>query len=189
IIAGNRSTDIAYAGTALAVDGSIYYWRVRFWDDDDYQGEWSAPAASFRMSSSPGSSDVTSVTARTVETWYQEGAFAFSSTALNAGDVAYYCYVWDRSGVTSVDDNPPNCTVATGQGKWSSGDLSFSDTLLYNSKNIYLHVLAYNADDQADPSGTQSYGPFYFVNTSRILHGGKFFDDDGNLIELGWKGQ
>ena len=37
----NRSEDFAYAGTTLSLNGSSYYWRIRFWDDSDAQGAWS----------------------------------------------------------------------------------------------------------------------------------------------------
>jgi hypothetical protein len=38
----SRMADVSYAGTALATDGETYYWRIRFWDDSDAQGTWSA---------------------------------------------------------------------------------------------------------------------------------------------------
>ncbi len=45
---GNRCANISYAGTALALDGSSYYWRIAFKDDSGAVGAWSA-AASFTM--------------------------------------------------------------------------------------------------------------------------------------------
>jgi hypothetical protein len=41
---GSRSPNYTYAGTALADDSSTYYWRIRFWDSDDLQGDWSSVA-------------------------------------------------------------------------------------------------------------------------------------------------
>ncbi|GAH47159.1 unnamed protein product [marine sediment metagenome] len=49
---GNRCNDITYNGTALSLDGSTYYWKIKFWDDDNTEGEWS-DSAQFTMSS-PG---------------------------------------------------------------------------------------------------------------------------------------
>ncbi len=46
---GNRSLDISYGGTALDLDGTTYYWRIKFWDDDDAEGAWSSTSASFTM--------------------------------------------------------------------------------------------------------------------------------------------
>ena len=40
-VQGERCSDISYAGTALA-QGTKYYWRIRFRDDDDAEGAWSS---------------------------------------------------------------------------------------------------------------------------------------------------
>jgi hypothetical protein len=45
VSSGARSPNYTYAGTALADDSSTYYWRIRFWDTDDLQGDWSATAS------------------------------------------------------------------------------------------------------------------------------------------------
>jgi hypothetical protein len=45
----NRSPNIVYNGTTLTYDGSTYYWRIKFWDDDDAEGDWSTVTASFTM--------------------------------------------------------------------------------------------------------------------------------------------
>jgi hypothetical protein len=43
---GQYSPDIVYAGTTLTGDSSItYYWRIRFWDTDDYVSDWSTTAS------------------------------------------------------------------------------------------------------------------------------------------------
>ena len=48
VTAGNRCADISYAGATLDLDGSDYYWRIKFKDDDGAEGAWS-DTASFRM--------------------------------------------------------------------------------------------------------------------------------------------
>lgn len=40
---GNRSADITYAGSSLAINDT-YYWKIRFRDDDNNEGAWSAVA-------------------------------------------------------------------------------------------------------------------------------------------------
>jgi len=45
---GNRSSDLTYAGSALAFN-TPYYWRVRFWDDEGHVGLWSTETASFTL--------------------------------------------------------------------------------------------------------------------------------------------
>jgi len=39
-----RSSNYTYAGTALTNTNTTYYWRIKFWDLEDYEGEWSAVA-------------------------------------------------------------------------------------------------------------------------------------------------
>jgi hypothetical protein len=46
---GNRCPDITYAGDELSYDGSVYYWRIKFWDNEDNEGDWSTDIATFRM--------------------------------------------------------------------------------------------------------------------------------------------
>src|SRR5690606_31765151 len=45
-VAGSRSEDIHFGGDPLALDGTTYYWRIRFWDDDGEVGAWSEDPAS-----------------------------------------------------------------------------------------------------------------------------------------------
>ncbi len=49
---GARSPDISYAGTALTLNGTTYYWRIRFWDNNGAVGTWSA-VANFTMNTAP----------------------------------------------------------------------------------------------------------------------------------------
>jgi hypothetical protein len=44
IISGQRSPEISYMGKALSLNGITYYWRIRFWDSKNTQGEWSQTA-------------------------------------------------------------------------------------------------------------------------------------------------
>ncbi|MCC7290125.1 hypothetical protein IT417_02670 [bacterium] len=41
---GARSSDISYAGNALGLTGTTYYWRIRFWDTNDSVGSYSSVA-------------------------------------------------------------------------------------------------------------------------------------------------
>lgn len=56
--AGARSANITFGGTPLAADGTLYYWRIKFWDDDNTEGSFSAGTDTFTMAtaSNPGSS-------------------------------------------------------------------------------------------------------------------------------------
>lgn len=46
---GNRSPQISYAGTALTLNGSTYYWRIKFWDLAGKESPWPSGSAWFRM--------------------------------------------------------------------------------------------------------------------------------------------
>lgn len=54
--AGNRSPDLAYAGSALA-SSTTYYWRIRFIDDDGNTGEWSTATSTLVLASNTVSSN------------------------------------------------------------------------------------------------------------------------------------
>lgn len=44
-----RSVDISFAGTPLSLNGSIYYWRIKFWNSQNREGPWSSENAFFKM--------------------------------------------------------------------------------------------------------------------------------------------
>ena len=46
---GYQSQDVSYTGTALALDSSKYYWRIKFWDAGGLAGPWSSGADNFTM--------------------------------------------------------------------------------------------------------------------------------------------
>ncbi len=53
ITAGNRSEEISYAGAALSLNGASYWWRMKYWDDDNAEGAWSAGSDTFTMANQP----------------------------------------------------------------------------------------------------------------------------------------
>lgn len=50
---GQRIADISYAGSALA-SSTTYYWRIKFWDDLNAEGAWSAATSTFSLAVSDG---------------------------------------------------------------------------------------------------------------------------------------
>lgn len=50
--AGMRIADISYTGSALA-SSTPYYWRIKYWDTDDFEGAWSA-TSTFALAMQPG---------------------------------------------------------------------------------------------------------------------------------------
>ena len=46
---GNRCSDISFGGTALPFDGTKYYWKIKYWDDEPSEGSYSDCTANFTM--------------------------------------------------------------------------------------------------------------------------------------------
>jgi hypothetical protein len=121
---------------------------------------------------------------KSVSTWYQgvpaTETFSFSPHAdLAAGKFTKYYYKWTTTTALAGS----NYTVTTSDTcDWTSGNKAFTPS---NSKSNWLHVRPANSDTDLGPP--TDLGPFYFVNTNRLLKHGKFFDDEGNLIEMGPK--
>ncbi len=53
----SRCTDIIYSGGTTLVDGSTYYWRLKYWDNYDVGGSWS-DTQQFSMNNIPSVSNV-----------------------------------------------------------------------------------------------------------------------------------
>jgi len=171
-----------WAQTGLANNFGPRYYKVKVYSADT---GWSSLSSSYGTGYTAAAAADVSCNKNT-SVWYQGDrnvyTFDFSSTKLNNQEIEYYKYIWDRS----------NNTQASGSSnQWLKTEGTKSLTP-YNSKKNYLHVVPYNKANQAriagdEPDGTKHYGPFYFVDTGRLLRHGKFFDDDGNLIEEGPK--
>lgn len=54
-VEGNRSYDLtsAMAENGYYVRGTTYYWRIKFWDSKDSEGEWSTETATFKLNQLP----------------------------------------------------------------------------------------------------------------------------------------
>jgi hypothetical protein len=174
-------TDWAAAGnysTASSLNTNTPY-TFRCWVRDNVSNTAYSDITIMTLSAN---ADAVEANSRTTNTWYQGDGFVFtfSSANLNSGAITSYKYIWDTS---------QRSDVAANGAVWSSGSLnvptgSFTKT---NSKTLYLSVLAYNSNNVPAGQGVQYYGPYRHVETKRLLKHGKFFDDDGVLIEAGPK--
>lgn len=120
LTAGNRVPDKSYAGTALSLNGSTYYWRIRFWDDSGAQGAWSA-TANFTMNAAPtaptsllteGATNPTGVTDTTPE-------FSAIFNDPNTGQTGTKYRI-------EVNTN----SAFTGTVLWNSGDVAMTATAI-----------------------------------------------------------
>ncbi len=58
---GDRCADITFDGTPLPLDGSLYYWRIKFWDEAGVESPWSEDPVStntFTMGISSGGTSI-----------------------------------------------------------------------------------------------------------------------------------
>ena len=55
ITSGNTlSPAVAYGNSNLSFNGTTYYWRIKFWDDSDAEGNWSVGPDTFQIDAAPG---------------------------------------------------------------------------------------------------------------------------------------
>jgi len=113
--------------------------------------------------------------ARSTSTWYQGAigveTFGFSHADCGTKFTRFY-YKWDRNASYSV---------TTGDSSdWTTS--SVKNLVPYNSNKIYLHTRPANSSNDLGPQS--DLGPFYFVDTERLLKHKKFFDDDGVLTPM-----
>ncbi len=137
-VAGARSSDINFGGTALALDGGLYYWRVKFWDDDNTEGAFSEAVSTqtFTMASAGSSIQRTQPSVPSTPT---------IGIGQNSGTDSIRWYFTDtannETGFRLVDgDN--NILVDVAQE-----DQTFLEEVLLNTNTLYggRRVLAYNA--------------------------------------------
>jgi hypothetical protein len=73
-----RSPDITYGNAPLTLDGGTYYWRIKFWDDEGYEGDFSTSTASFAV----GEVDPTATYYWRIKFWDAEGNEGSYSTSM-----------------------------------------------------------------------------------------------------------
>jgi len=118
---GARMPDRSYAGTALSLNGTIYHWRIKFWDNLDTEGAWSS-AATFTMNSAPT-----------------------APTALLAEGVTNPTRVTDLTPEFSAICNDPNAHNCTLYEIHVNTDSSFTGTVMWNSGQVSMTSTANGA--------------------------------------------
>lgn len=94
---GSRIQDITYNGTALA-SLTTYYWRIKFWDDEGNQGQWSTSTDSFSVA--PMNTQSTDLVKASSQAWYD-----LSPTELDATTAWTGCAWLNRDDVPAVNVN------------------------------------------------------------------------------------
>lgn len=165
----SRSSDISYAGNTLQL-GTIYYWRIKFWDNNDAESSWSS-IANFTMNTTP-----TAPTALLTEGSTNPNGIADTTPEFSAifndpdiGDtgVSYQIEVNTASDFlgTSMWDSTLTSMTSTAIGA-RSPDISYAGTTLSHNGATYYWRIKF-----ADASGLTS--PWSAIG-SFVMDGGPF---------------
>jgi hypothetical protein len=145
-----RSSNISYNGTALSADGTLYYWRIKFWDQSDVESAWS-DYATFRMQKAPDApTDL--LTEGKVNPGFITSTTPYFSAIFNDvnghGATAYEIEVNTNSSFTGVsmwDTGKLSTTVSNGA---RSPDYTYAgSTLSLESVTYYWRIRFWDADD------------------------------------------
>jgi hypothetical protein len=144
---GNRSQDISYAGSALTA-GETYYWRIKFWDNNDHESPWST-TASFLMSGPPTATELLILGTENPETTYFDIYFSAIYTDPNSDNSTDYEIevntASDFSGTTIWDSNKTSATITSGNR--SSNIYYNGDPLNYDGSTYYVRMRFWDIDD------------------------------------------
>ncbi|OGZ43263.1 MAG: hypothetical protein A2719_01055 [Candidatus Ryanbacteria bacterium RIFCSPHIGHO2_01_FULL_45_22] len=164
---GNRSPDISYAGSALA-SSTIYYWRIRFSDDDGREGAWSMATSTFKLAES------------------------VASTTTNG--IQNFTYTYDAVGnITKIVDLSETDTQKT--IAYTYDDLyrllSASTTLATTTQSNYKQTYSYNSigniTNKSDV-GSYTYAETNYANphaATDINGATQTYSRSGNLLSNG----
>jgi RHS repeat-associated protein len=123
-LAGTRAPDITYTGSTTLSTTTEYFWRIKFWDTYDAEGEWSVEVASFILGTATSSGTTTATTTAT-------------STTPTGWLVQDLTYTYDSVGnITSIIDR-------------SIGGNAATTTYLYD--NLYRLVRASTTEAEGNP--------------------------------------
>ena len=177
---GSRSTDISYSGTALTLNGSTYYWRMKFWDNNGGESNWSA-TAQFTMSAPPTAPSNPQIDGMTNPTQIPSTLPKFSALHYDAnGDSAIYFQIQVNSnssftGTTMWDTNKVSMS-STPSGQYIP-EVTYAGTALTGESNItyYWRVRLWDTDDNVSNwSTTATFVDFVDEEQYLQMEGVKF---------------
>ncbi len=156
---GSRSSNITYAGTTLE-EGTAYYWKIRFWDENDLESVYSG-VANFLTESGPSAPSGLLFDGRPNPTYLLSTTPPFSAiySDINGDSAsAYQINVNSNNlftGTVIWDSGKQSITVANGA---RSSDITYDGTELINSKNIYYwRIRFWDSDDMVGEWSSTSY--------------------------------
>ncbi len=178
---GARSSDISYTGTTLTTNGTTYYWRIRFWDNNGEVSPWST-INSFTMSGTPvvpsnlkvdGKSNPASILSLTPE-------FSAQHNDLENDSAIYYEIevntLSDFTGTVMWDSNKTSMT-ATPNGQYCQ-DIVYAGTPLTGTSGTiyYWRIRFWDSNDNVTDWSTYATFTDYIENE-------QYIQMDGVLLE------
>ncbi len=151
--AGARSPQISYAGTGLSLNGSTYYWRIKFWDVNNAEGAWSTETASFTMNRPPSAPTSPQAELASNPTGVTDTRPEFRAVFEDpdSGDTGTYYEI-------EVNTN----SSFTGTVMWDSGQVSMTSTAI----GAYSPSIEYGAASVLALDGTTYYWRIRFTDNN-----------------------
>jgi len=183
-----RCSDISYENSDLS-RGVTYYWRIKFWDNNGNEGDWSTETATFKINSLP--------TTTNLETENQTNPTRLTTLTPT--------FSWMYSDPNEDNQSHWQIWVGTTSGtydKWNSGEMSGTDnsdvydgSALSRGETYYVQIMTKDNFEWSDwatgtfrinqlPTQTYSEQTFYEDYTPTLIW--DFSDPDGDS-QLGIK--
>lgn len=179
LVEGSRSIDIVYAGSALS-HNTEYFYRLKFWDDDNSEGVWSTENVSFKINLTPLAADgllteanvnpinLTDTTPEFSAVFHDDtGAKALKyQIQVNSESTFSGAVLWD-SGSNGTALSGTGCTVET-----RCGQISYAGSPLSGGVTYYWRIKFWDNDGQQSPWSTETASFSLETNEpkSRILY-------------------
>lgn len=159
--AGSRSANITYGGSALAQDGTIYYWRIKFWDDSGAEGVYSQdPTSTNTFTMAIASSGGSSTQRLQSQSQALAAPIAGPVTVLGPDRVQYE---WTYSGVQPegfvlLDDHQQTvATVSDGQARHAT------ETGLPHNSLVFGRAVAATSGSKQGPTSSDFADVYTFM--------------------------
>lgn len=190
---GNRSSDVTYGGSSLA-SSTIYYWRIKFWDDEDAEGVWSTETATFSLAAGGGGgSGGTSTTTLSIygdslasgwDNWSYSGTYDTSATGqVYEGTYSLQATYSSQYGGLQLRNGSLNTTG------YNTLDFGF---YLSSGSGVNIQMRGVNKTTNTDlgyanlstylPGGTYTNGQWYQVSVPLSALGLQDFNGNGAII-------
>jgi len=169
---GVRSPDISYAGSALSLDDTTYYWHIKFWDTLGAAGEWSA-TQNFGMNIKPTAPSL-DLPADTANNQSLLPILKTTTTDADSDYIRYKIQVCENVGMTTNCNTYDQTDSQTG---WSEQDVQSSTAYASGTQAVYTIQSAlttsttyYWRSYAIDPAGANNWSntqtPYSFTTES-----------------------